>query len=109
MTLPVKTRVIWLRLPEHDPEGRMQQDPPRLIIRRKLSHGDLPNDGISRFWGGPANGETCDACEQTISPAEFIMEGISAITNLGFQLHVECFYLWDEERDEPLRRRLGNR
>jgi hypothetical protein len=29
------------------------------------------------------------------------MEGISTTTSLDLQLHVQCFYLWDEERDEP--------
>ena len=88
----------------------MEQDALRLIIRRKLAQGDLPNDSIPRFWGGPANGEQCNACEETISNAQFVMEGISTTTNQGLQLHVECFYLWDEERDEPGRpRSLGVR
>jgi hypothetical protein len=28
------------------------------------------------------------------------MRAISAATNLGFQLHVKCFSVWDTERDE---------
>jgi hypothetical protein len=29
------------------------------------------------------------------------MEAISTTTNQGSQLHVECFYLWDEARTVP--------
>jgi hypothetical protein len=29
------------------------------------------------------------------------MEGISTLTNQGIQFRVECFYLWDVERDVP--------
>jgi hypothetical protein len=81
----------------------MEQDTLRLLIRRKLAQGDLPHDSIPRFWGGPANGEQCDACEEAIRSSQFIMEGIST-TNQGLQLHVECFYVWDMERDELARR-----
>jgi hypothetical protein len=86
----------------------MERDALRLIIRRKLTQGDLPNDGISRFWGAPANGEQCDACEETIRSTQVIMEGISEPTNQGLQLHVECFSIWDEERDESTTRQGGN-
>jgi hypothetical protein len=33
------------------------------------------------------------------------MECISAATNQGLQFHVECFYLWDAEREAPGRER----
>jgi hypothetical protein len=79
----------------------MDQDSIRLLIRRKLAAGDLPHDSISRFWGGPPDGEECDACEQVIRADQLVMEGISATTNQGLQLHVECLYLWDEERNAP--------
>ena len=79
----------------------------RLIIRRKLADGDLPHNSIPRFWGGPANGEECDACEEPIGSPQLIMEAISTTTNQGIQFHVECFYIWDTERDAPARRRHG--
>lgn len=79
----------------------MERDALLLIIRSKLTRGDLPRDGISRFWGAPANGEECDACEETIRTTQVIMEGISQPTNEGLQLHVECFSVWDEERGAP--------
>jgi hypothetical protein len=74
----------------------MDQDALRLLIRRKLASGDLPHDGISRFWGGPPDGEDCDGRAD-----QLVMEGISSTDNQGVQLHVECLYLWDDERDAP--------
>jgi hypothetical protein len=71
----------------------------RLIVRRKLVSGNLPQDSISRFWGGLSNGEDCDACEEPIRSDEFIVEAISTSTNHGLQFHIGCFYIWDAERD----------
>ena len=34
----------------------------RLLICSKLDKGRLPLNSIPRVWGGPGNGETCDAC-----------------------------------------------
>jgi len=79
----------------------MERDDLRLTIRRKLTHGDLPHDGVSRFWGAPANGEQCDACEETIRTTQVIMDGISQPANEGLQLHVDCFSVWGEEREVP--------
>jgi hypothetical protein len=76
----------------------MDQDALRLLIRRKLAAGTLPHDSIPRFWGGPAAGEECDACEALISADQLVMEGINA-TKRGYQFHVECFAVWDAERD----------
>ena len=79
-----------------------------LLIRAKLESGLLPYDHISRIWGAPGNGETCDGCDSVIDASELVMEGISLADGsrlLGavdrrrpLQLHVECFYLWDKER-----------
>ena len=71
----------------------------RLRIRSKLAAGILPHDSIPRFWGGPADGEECDACEQEVEVGQLLMEAISTLNNQGIQLHVECFYLWDRERE----------
>jgi hypothetical protein len=79
----------------------MDQDSIRLLIRRKLAAGELPQDGISRLWGGPPDGERCDACEEVIRADQLVMEGISSTNNQGLQLHVEFLYLWDDERDAP--------
>ena len=69
----------------------------RQIVRQKLADRRLPHNSIPRVWGGPANGESCQACEEVISQSEFIIEGISE-NGRGIQLHVECFYIWDSER-----------
>ena len=74
-------------------------DAVRIVIRRKLAAGSLPQDSITRFWGGISHGEDCDACEERIRNDQLIIEAISTRTNQGIQLHVACFYVWDAERD----------
>jgi len=77
----------------------MQQHSLQLLIRQKLQNGTLPYDSISRVWGGPGNGETCDACELIVTKDEWVMEGISlAGGRKPLQLHTECFHLWEQER-----------
>jgi hypothetical protein len=71
------------------------------IIQAKLNDGRLPHNSIPRIWGGPGNGESCDACEVAVTPPEFIMEGIAAEGGGGVQFHVRCFYLWDALRRVP--------
>ena len=68
------------------------------IIKAKLTTGKLPYNSIPRVWGGPGNGEACDACETIVTKDEFIMEGIASEGGGGVQFHVRCFYLWDALR-----------
>jgi hypothetical protein len=39
----------------------MELEALRPLIRSKLTDGRLPLNSIPRVWGGPGNGETCDA------------------------------------------------
>ena len=55
----------------------MQQHHLQLLIRQKLQTGALPWNSIPRVWGGPGNGEACDACEAVITKDELVIEGIS--------------------------------
>jgi hypothetical protein len=55
-------------------ETTMEQQALRFLIQRKLADGRLPHDSIPRVWGGPGNGETCDACEDIILKEQFGME-----------------------------------
>jgi hypothetical protein len=66
-------------------------------IRRKLAEDILPLDGIERLWGGPAAGETCNGCDEVVPRGTLIMEGINP-KGQAIQFHVECFYIWDQER-----------
>ena len=71
----------------------------RLLVRAKLRDGRLPYNSIPRVWGGPGNGETCDACDDIITKDELVMEGIAlAGRRRPLQLHVGCFSVWDSER-----------
>jgi hypothetical protein len=75
----------------------------RSLILIKLADGRLPLNSIPRVWGGPGNGETCNACEGTITQHEFVMEGISlAGSKAPLQLHVGCFWIWEQERRPQL-------
>lgn len=49
----------------------------RALIRTKLADGRLPAETMPRVWGGPGNGERCDACEEIITSKELIMEGLA--------------------------------
>jgi len=79
----------------------MDRDRLRFVIREKLASGALPHNSIPRIWGGPGNGEKCDACEDVVRTGQPLMEGTSAVTNQGIQLHVECLCVWDTERAAP--------
>ena len=72
----------------------------RILIREKLRDGRLPYDSMPRFWGGPADGEVCDACEKPITKQQLVMEGIASTLSdkQPIQFHVGCFQIWDAER-----------
>jgi hypothetical protein len=72
----------------------------RLVVRRKLAAGELPHD-LPRVWGCDGTGEECDVCGELITTSQTLFEGISATDKRGVQLHVECLYVWDMERDAP--------
>jgi hypothetical protein len=80
----------------------MDQDILRRLIEAKLADGRLPHDNIPRVWGGPSDGDTCNACDEVITKAHLVMEGISTEGG-GVRLHVQCFYLWDTMRTVALR------
>jgi len=79
----------------------------RVLIRGKLVEGRLPVEPVARLWGGPGRGEPCDGCEAKIQPPCLIME---AVTTLGraLLLHVECFYIWDAERQTSRQRECAD-
>jgi len=35
---------------------------------------------MPRFWGGPADGQICDACDTRITKEQLVMEGIASTT-----------------------------
>jgi hypothetical protein len=72
----------------------------RLMIREKLADGRLPHTHISRMWGGPGHGETCDGCGETVTNAQEVMQEPDA-EGRGVQFHVGCFHVWDVERQGP--------
>ena len=78
----------------------MPQHRLRLLIRQKVASGRLPRNNIPRVWGGPGHGELCDACDGVLSKDALVIEGMPlAERPQPLRLHVECFYLWQQERD----------
>jgi hypothetical protein len=69
----------------------------RLMIQDKLADGRLPHNHIPRMWGGPGNGEICDGCDETVTKAQMVMEGLSG-KDFGVQFPLACFYVWDATR-----------
>ena len=63
----------------------------RQIVRRRLVSGELPQDSITRFWGGRARGEECDACGERIGPTQIIIEAVSTQTSQGIQFTSDVF------------------
>ena len=70
------------------------------LIQSKLADGRLPYNSIPRLWGGAGNGETCDACGETITKKQIVMEGVG-VGKKAIQFHVCCFSMWDELRRPP--------
>ena len=73
----------------------------RLLIRQKLADGRLPRTGVPKVWGGRGNNEQCHACDELIPKTDFVMEGPvlrGGRSACDVQLHVLCFYMWDDER-----------
>ncbi len=76
-----------------DPQGLQR------IIRQKIADGRLPIHSIPRVWGVRGRGDPCDACDGVIIEDEFVIEGMPlAGSRQTIRLHVECFYLCDQER-----------
>jgi hypothetical protein len=81
----------------------------RTLIREKLKDGRLPLNSMPRFWGGPADGEVCDARDKPITKQQLVMEGIASTLSDApknkkpIQFHVTCFQIWDIERREALK------
>ena len=78
----------------------MDQESLRLLVRNKIRDGHLPHDSITRVWSGPSDGETCDACDTTLSKEQVLVEGSHpGARQVGpFSSTVRCFHIWDHER-----------
>ena len=70
----------------------------RVLIRSKLVDSSLPMDSFPNSWGGLGKGETCNACDEAISGGQFVMEGPLGDGRAHLAFHVQCFHLWDDER-----------
>jgi hypothetical protein len=77
----------------------MEPEALRLLILSKLADGKLPLESFPNVWGGPGNGETCDACGAIVTKREFVIAGVSlAGGRKALYLHAGCFRVWEAER-----------
>jgi hypothetical protein len=74
-----------------------EQQALRRLIRSKLQAGRLPPDRVTRVWGSPSDGETCDVCDTVLTKDQLVLEGITR-GRRSMQFHVACFQLWETER-----------
>ena len=72
----------------------------RVRIRRKLAEEMLPRNSFDRVCERPANEQTCAGCDEIAPKGTLIVEGINP-KGQGIQFHVECFYIWAQERRFP--------
>ena len=78
----------------------------RLLIKEKLAAGRLPHNSVLRYWGGPGHGEICDACEETVTRDQRVIENREDAGGHA-QFHVACFYFWNVERQILRHQPLG--
>ena len=52
---------------------------------------------IPLIRSGPANGETCDGCEEPATRVQTLMETLDPMGR-KVKFHVACFHVWDVER-----------
>jgi hypothetical protein len=76
----------------------MDQPILRLLIQQKLTDGRLPQERHPTMWGGQGAGETCDACAETVTETQMLIEAQDLDARGCVQLHVACFQVWDVER-----------
>jgi hypothetical protein len=75
----------------------MVPDAVRHLIRHRIEDGHLPRDRTIELWHGDGFGHTCDGCGLTIATADR-MSLICADDWRAFRFHVDCFQVWDAER-----------
>jgi hypothetical protein len=103
-TLALSRRLVWRRALDASGvlnlqirETVMTQPVLRLLIREKLAGGRLRHNSSTRFWGGPGQGEICDACDEAVTNDQRVIENRDPEGG-GVQFHVACFYVWNVER-----------
>jgi hypothetical protein len=80
---------------------RVDEQVLQALIRTKLQDGRLPKISAPRVWGGSGRGETCAACETTITSDELAVEGVAPDRSISVILHVTCFHVWNREALAP--------
>jgi hypothetical protein len=66
-------------------------------VRTKLLGGALPRERPKTMWGGYGHGGPCDACDESILPAEIEYE-LDMPAGGRVRMHAGCHSLWMAER-----------
>ena len=75
----------------------MAPDGVRLLIRDRITKGNLPRHHIIKLWDGAGLGQTCDGCGRPIGINER-MSLICADDWRAVRFHHDCFEAWEAER-----------
>jgi len=78
----------------------MELEEVRLLIRKKLQNGRLPDRSMPMLFGGPGDGQVCDGCGEPVVSGHVVTEGSASTLNDSkpVQFHIKCFRVWDIER-----------
>lgn len=58
------------------------------------------------MWGGRGEGQSCDCCQNTLSPSDIMYELEYKSTGRTLRMHLQCYQLWQEEAASLQRRRV---
>ena len=61
----------------------MDQSAIRVLIQERLAAGRLPPSHIPLIRSGPADGETCDGCEEPVTRVQTLMETLDEVLSIG--------------------------
>ena len=67
------------------------------LIRERLAAGRLPHDHLPLIRSGPADGEPCDGCEESVTRTQTLVETLDP-RGRKVMFHTACFHVWNVER-----------
>jgi len=80
----------------------------RVLVRRKLDDGRLPLDLTRTISVGNGSGNTCLACDQTITVEQVEYQAFGPRYGPALRLHWGCHVVWQLECIERMRRQWGS-
>jgi hypothetical protein len=81
----------------------------RLLVRRKLDDGRLPLDLTKTIAVGNGSGNSCLACDQTITAEQVEYQAFGPRYGPALRLHWGCHVVWQLECIERMRKQWRSR